>query len=128
MDLSEADINTLEFLENQLLRPETRTSAEQVAKLLAEEYLEIGSSGKVYNKSQTIATLADSAQQASMNISKFDARRLAQNLALVTYHIHKTLPEGGSTHSLHSSVWRQTKNGWRILFHQGTPTNRNTNP
>jgi len=45
-------------LEERLLRPDVRSSAEQLDKLLADEFIEFGSSGRVFNKEQIIGTLA----------------------------------------------------------------------
>jgi hypothetical protein len=41
-------------LEQELLLPEVRKSVTQVAALLAEEFVEIGSSGPIYHKQQII--------------------------------------------------------------------------
>lgn len=44
-------------LEEQLLQPEVRQSAEAVADLLADDFIEFGSSGQVFNKQQIIEGL-----------------------------------------------------------------------
>jgi len=58
--LLEADLSlaeSLRYLEEKLLRPEVRRSAEAVAELLAEAFVEFGSSGRVYRREQIIEML-----------------------------------------------------------------------
>jgi len=122
MDLSTQETEQLFQLEKKLLQTDTRHSPEQLATLLAEEFVEYGASGKVYDKRQTIQALTDSTTKDRIGIHQFTARRLAKNLALVTYRSAKRLTEGSTKYALRSSIWRQTRHGWRLLFHQGTPT------
>ena len=46
-------------LEERLLQPDVRSSAEEIAKLLADEFIEFGSSGRVFNKDHVIEALRD---------------------------------------------------------------------
>ena len=46
--------NLLRSLEEQLLQPEIRRSAAKVGDLLADEFVEFGSSGRAFSKSETI--------------------------------------------------------------------------
>ena len=54
-ELQEKDL--LRRLEEQLLQPETRSSADQLGKLLADEFIEFGSSGRVFDKAKIIESL-----------------------------------------------------------------------
>ena len=47
----------LRALEEELLEPAVRRSADRVGRLLADEFIEIGSAGHVYDKRQTIDAL-----------------------------------------------------------------------
>lgn len=122
MDVSTEDSKQLQQLESSLLQADTRGSAEKLATLLAEEFIEYGYSGKIYNKSQTIKAVTSAPKDEVISLSDFDVRRLAKNLVLVTYRSEKRLTDGKVKLALRSSIWRQTRNGWRIIFHQGTPT------
>src|SRR5271156_5266438 len=51
--------------EEQLLQPEIRRSADQVSYLLADEFVEFGSSGRVFDKAQIIASLQQEKEQAA---------------------------------------------------------------
>jgi hypothetical protein len=122
MDLSAEETRQLRQLELELLQTDTRRSAERLSTLLAEEFVEYGASGKRYDKPQTIKALAESPSSDQTTLRQFTARRLAKNLALVTYQSEKQVPDGDNQLALRSSIWRQTRNGWRILFHQATPS------
>jgi len=50
--------NEINELEEKLLLPEVRYSKKQLYKLLADEFLEFGKSGRVYTKSQIIEALS----------------------------------------------------------------------
>ena len=103
-------------LEVRLLQPDIRHSRESLSLLLAEEFREFGSSGRVYTRSEIIDALA-SETTAPFSISDFLAVPLSAGAALVTYRASRP----GSS-SLRSSVWVRRDDRWQILFHQGTKT------
>lgn len=47
----------LQKSEEQLLQPQTRKSANDISALLADKFIEIGSSGRIFNKQQMINSL-----------------------------------------------------------------------
>lgn len=111
-------------LEQRLLRPDVRSSPEQVADLLADDFVEIGSSGAVFSKQEIIEGLqAERPQQRSAEA--FVVRALADDVVLVTY---RTVRLGRNAdeefHALRSSIWKHVDGRWRMVFHQGTPTRR----
>ena len=53
-------------LEERLLQPDVRSSAEEIAKLLADEFIEFGSSGRVFNKHHVIEVNQTSAAQSHL--------------------------------------------------------------
>lgn len=109
-------------LEEKLLDPQIRKSGQDLSNLLADEFLEIGSSGRTYNKSDVINALSAECP-GNMQISEFHMKLLSPDIALATYRILQTNKETGSLrHFLHSSIWKRNDGGWQLLFHQGTPT------
>ena len=91
-----------------------------VATLLADDFEEIGSSGRHYDRAEVLQALADAPPLQTASLQDFSLRRLTPELALVRFHT--TLQrDGKTTHSLRSSLWRHETAGWRIVFHQGTP-------
>jgi hypothetical protein len=119
----EADL--LRQLEEQLLRPEVRSSAEQVGRLLADDFIEVGSSGYAYDKQQIIEALRQERPDPAVRISlaEFAARRLAPGIFLVTYRtIRDRGPDEPRRSRLRSSIWKLIDGRWLMVFHQGTPS------
>ena len=111
-------------LEEELLRPDIRRSADRTAALLADEFVEFGSSGRVYSKQDAIEGMAKEAP-ARWVVSDFKAVPLDRGVVLVTYRATRDGAGGGPPfESLRSSVWRAIGGRWQIVFHQGTPAQR----
>ena len=109
----------LRQLEEQLLSPSGEVSVEPAA-LLADEFVEFGSSGKVYDKEQTVQTLGDAAR-ARRSLEDFKVVSVAEDVALVTYRATRYRAANESPiNSLRSSVWRLSNGRWQMVFHQGT--------
>jgi hypothetical protein len=106
----------LEDLERQLLAPDVRKS-EVVGRLLAEEFVEFGSSGRQFSKPQIIAALQAEAP-VEVSASDFVVRLLSPEVALITYRALRQSQPPVST--LRSSIWQQRKGHWQMVFHQGT--------
>ena len=99
--------------EEELLALERRLAdRDRIGDVLAEDFVEIGSSGDVYDKGQTLAAIAGGPPR-QIEIEDFGLRLLGPDVALATYCA------GGS---LRSSVWVRRAGLWRIVFHQGTPS------
>ena len=110
----------LRHLEEQLLEPEVRSSSERLAALLAEDFVEFGSSGRVFNKKQIMAALAKDTPM-KRSLTDFEATMLSQDVALVTYRATRRSKAGGSAvHTLRSTIWRRSNGQWQMVFHQGT--------
>jgi hypothetical protein len=75
-------------LEERLLQPSVRESPNVLANLLADDFVEFGSSGRVYNRLDIIVFLAKEQGEgtgAQVTMSDFNVRMLSDGLALVTY-------------------------------------------
>jgi len=105
-------------LELRLLSREVRSSPEELDALLADGFVEIGSSGRLYTKDEIMRSLPDEAE-AKFIVSDFAARPLSTGTVLATYKVEKILA-GGSVFSFRSSIWYFTGEGWQMIFHQGT--------
>lgn len=108
----------LEALERELLVPGVRKSA-RVEALLAEDFVEFGSSGRTYAKADIIAALRDETPTA-ITATDFRLRMLTPDIALLTYRSWRHATP--AAHALRSSLWRREGERWRMVFHQGTPT------
>jgi hypothetical protein len=102
-------------LELMLMEPAFRRDSAAVSALLAEGFLEFGSSGRVWSREAILRLLATEEQQPVPRVEDFTLRMLASDVALVTY---RTVRPQQAT--LRSSIWRQGANGWQVFFHQGT--------
>ncbi len=89
--------------------------------LLADEFVEFGSSGDIYDKPSIIRALNDE-PKAEISMVDFKMTLIGEETALVTYHA--VFPDVSGTpprNSLRSSIWRKIGGAWRVVFHQGTP-------
>jgi hypothetical protein len=114
----------IRVLEERLLDSSVRASSEQLEQLLADDFLEIGSSGFQFDKAETVEALtSESGPFPEFAMSQFQARPLSPRLVLVTYRAAKrTGPSEPVQYSLRSSLWAQRSSRWQLVFHQGTPT------
>jgi hypothetical protein len=106
-------------LEQLLLSPGVRASADDLEALLADEFVEIGGSGRIYYKEDILRSLPGE-KAVQFTVSDFETKSLSANLFLATYRLEKILEDGGSTLSMRSSIWKSSDSGWRMIFHQGT--------
>ena len=114
----------IQQLEEQLLQPGDRHSAETLDALLADEFLEFGSSGRTYNKQQILDSLPNEIP-VPRTMKNFNTRMLAPGVILATYHSIYWEPGAAPAHSHRCSIWKLVNGRWQMIFHQGTPTNEN---
>lgn len=118
------DAEVFRHLEQKLHRSEVRRSPDAVRMLLADDFIEFGSSGRVYDKASIIKALAEeSTAEAALvpDVHDFVAREISSDLVLVTYRSSRHLPEGTAARTtLRSSIWKLIDGRWQMLFHQGT--------
>lgn len=103
-------------LEEKLLNTEVRTSPDELSRLLADDFFEFGSSGKVWHKRDLMGE--EGAGEVRMTLSGFELHPLSGEAVLATYRIMNE-ETGGET--LRSSIWKFRDGRWQMFFHQGTP-------
>lgn len=122
---------TLKDLEELLLVSAVRKDAKKVSSLLAAEFREYGSSGRIYSKAEIVEML-QSEPSTDISLMDFEIQPLGDRAVLATYRAVKQVP--GSTpestpestsgslavESLRSSIWVFREERWQMLFHQGT--------
>lgn len=101
--------------EMEMLDPAVRADPVRVRELLHDDFIEFGSTGRVYNKEILIEMLR-SEQPSTVSIREFTVRQLASDTALVTY---RSVGQSGQE-ARRSSVWVRQDGVWRMVFHQGT--------
>jgi len=87
-----------------------------VDRLLAPGFTEIGSSGRLWQRGEVLDAIGGMATSEGLVVSGLEARVPAVGLVLLSYVATQA---GSVTHR--SSLWRATRHGWQIEFHQGTP-------
>lgn len=110
----------LRELEESLLDPEVRKDPVRVSALMADDFIEFASSGRVYDKAQIIEEML---HEPPIHLSLVDYRvtPLGEGHTLARYVGLRHLGPGEPPRrSLRSSLWRQEDGRWRLSFHQGT--------
>jgi hypothetical protein len=110
------------------LKPEVRGSREELEKLISPQFIEYGSSGKIYNYPGALAYLvAHSGKTFKYSFVNFKTRRLADDTIQALY-ILETEKSHRISITNRSSLWRlegdSAGRAWRIIFHQGTRVTR----
>ena len=103
-------------LEEKLLTTEVRSSRTELKKLLADEFFEFGSSGRVLYKDEDFE---GGIGIIKITLSDFDIHPLSDHIVLATY---RTFNEETNQHALRSSIWKLNEGVWKMVFHQGTKT------
>lgn len=109
----------LRTLELRLLDPQQRADVQVLEALLDPAFVEFGTSGRRYTRSEVIAALRAPGVAAEYCAEDFECARLAPDLAQVRYRLVDRR-QGVERQALRSSLWRRNAAGWQLLFHQGT--------
>lgn len=130
--MTEQDLSAqLENLENFLFDPVARRDVTSVSDLLADEFREFGSSGRIYTKLDILAELAIE-HPVTITLSDFTCQLVSPTTALVTYKSLSSHENRVPTQALRSSVWvlrsrpaqfprdPGSEPQWQMLFHHGT--------
>lgn len=100
-------------------RPEWGTTRADFERMTAEDFWEIGASGRRYSREFILDELEKRYSGPHDDVweaSGFRCRQLAPDLYLLTYD----LLQDGARKTRRSTIWRRTPEGWKIVFHQGT--------
>jgi len=114
----------LEVLERALHAPAVRADPERLDALLDKDFSEIGSSGQCYGRDAALQEIPLERAQVLIESEQYAVWLLADGLAQVRYRSRHYLDGQPQGWVLRSSLWRQHGDGWRMLFHQGTPEAR----
>ncbi len=117
--MTDEDLSALIALEESLWRRETRFDRAYMERLLAEEFIEIGRSGRVYSRSAILA-VTDQPIEAKLPLPGLVVREISKDVLQVTYN-SRVVCNGEVEKGRRSSLWRKAQRGWVMVFHQGTP-------
>lgn len=109
----------LYVLETELITHSARSSAERLNELLADDFIEYGSSGGIYDKKITMDSLTNE-PSPPYKIYDFEVVSVTDDFAQTRFKTDQVNPGGTTIKSLRSSLWRKHDGKWQICFHQGT--------
>lgn len=116
-------IETIRKHETDLLKTQVRASRSQLDKLIADNFIEFGSSGNIYDKKMILDDLPEERAEIRYKLTDFKIEKLGKEVVLATYRLKKaSADEKKMTPSLRSSIWKKTDGQWQMMFHQGTKT------
>ncbi|WP_368047646.1 DUF4440 domain-containing protein [Pseudohongiella sp.] len=115
-------LDELVRLERELHDPSVRKSAERLNQLLHDSFVEIGRSGKVYDKAGILSSLESEPTQMVWS-QDYETHIISDRLVLLIYRsAHIGSDDLLSRFSRRSSFWEKVGNTWKLRYHQGTPT------
>lgn len=111
----------LRELEESLWRAGTRYSNAQMDRILAEDFIELGRSGRIYAREEMFFDASAQGRiYATLPLPHFHARYLTDDVVQVIY-VSEVVHGGKTEKANRSSIWTRAPEGWKLRFHQGTP-------
>ena len=119
-DESERAVQAAIEAELRLLDPEVRASPPLVLELLDPEFTEFGASGRRWTVESILAVTSAGtvSSESPVKVSEMSGVVLAPGIVHLTY-----FADNQGRRAWRSSLWRLTDTGWRMYFHQATPSN-----
>ena len=107
-------------IEQLLVQPATRLSAELLNRYIADDFYEIAATGRCFGKAEVLARLPTETPPV-ITQQDFNCRVLAEGLAQLTYRATIQRAENDViAYSMRSSIYRFDGENWQMIFHQGT--------
>ena len=99
-------------------RPELGTTRGDFERMTAVDFWEVGASGRIYDRPFVLDMLEQRHRTPQVeDLQAFDFR--IRELSSDTYLLHYTLLPG-ERKTRRTTVWKRERDGWKIVFHQGT--------
>jgi ribonuclease HI len=100
-------------LESELLNPATRANRDRLHELLHDDFVEVGKSGRQWDKQSCIEMLLAETESTTQEITSFILESLHADGSIVM--AHWTMPGVRRV-----SVWVFESTHWQMRYHQGT--------
>ena len=98
-----------------------KESVEQLSVLIDDEFMEVNQTGQMFDKLDVIRWLQQENHTLRTGL-QFKAKLICEDVILLTYiSSSKHVEDEDSMLALRSSLWRENKGLWRMVFHQETP-------
>jgi hypothetical protein len=108
----------LRELEVRVMTAAGERRADDIREFVADDFLEIGGSGRTYTKSEVLAAVERAPLRRFM-VADFKVVASGADWALVSYRAGEK-GEQASITSWRSTLWVERAGKWQIVFHQGT--------
>jgi len=116
MVTTDSDVMDVLELERELQTAECRRDRARVTALLAEDFAEIGASGKVWDRASTLALLeAESGDDSVIEVHDLTGRIVGDGFIMTRW-----VSDRAGRLARRASLWRRDPAGWRLVHHQGT--------
>lgn len=123
MEVVQVLLEKLKELEGSLHDPQVRCNSKWLGALLHSSFRELGRSGTEYTRQEILSHVSSEEPQPSIWAQDYVLEILSEGLALLTYrsaHVDECAELQRYTNR--ASLWQLTEDGWKMRFHQGTPT------
>jgi len=111
---TDIDVAEVLQLERELQTAECRRDRARVSALLAEDFLEAGVSGRVWDR-PSMLELLESGDEAVIEIQDLTGRVIGDGMVMARWDSDR-----GGRRARRTSLWRRDPAGWRLVHHQGT--------
>lgn len=102
-------------LERELQTQGCRRDRVRLLELLAPDFVEVGASGRVYDRPSALELLDSEAAEDEIEVIGLNGRVVADGVILASWDsAHK------DRRARRTSLWRHDKDRWRQVHHQGT--------
>ena len=98
-----------------LLANDTRQDLDAVDRMLHRDFVEIGRSGRLWRRAETLSALRSEDARESPVVDEWRLEEISADFILVTYRLRTSAGQ-----SRHSSIWDLAAGPPLIRFHQGT--------
>jgi len=117
MDTTDIDVAEVLRLERVLQTAECRRDRARVSALLAEDFIEVGVSGRVWDRPATLELLgAESGDGAVIEVRDLTGRVIGDGFVMARWDSDRR-----GRRARRTSLWRRGPAGWQLVHHQGTP-------
>jgi hypothetical protein len=116
-------LETLRELEIAVHQPKVWSDPAGLDELLHPAFHEFGRSGASDTRAEVLAEFAGHEQTYTVWFQDIVVEQVGEGLALLTHRSAHVNASGQlERHTNRSSLWQLTEGGWKMRFHQGTPT------
>jgi hypothetical protein len=113
---ADSDVADVLDLERELQTGQCRHDRARLVALLAEDFIEVGASGRVWDLAATLELLdAEPGEDPVIEVHDLTGRVVGDGFVLARWDSDR-----GGRRARRTSLWRRDPGGWRLVHHQGT--------